>query len=102
MKVVLLQMYWTRESGAGEWWVGAVAEDRAAGQGGNVAALADPYGCGGQWDRLQVAWQGESGWGPTAPEGLQGEHHKFAAKLLVRGVGQAPGVLTRWGRRAAG
>ncbi|GAB4817147.1 hypothetical protein N2152v2_004193 [Parachlorella kessleri] len=51
------QMYWSRESGAGEWWVGAVADDRA-GRGGNATALADPYGCGGQWDRFLVAWQG--------------------------------------------
>lgn len=49
-----VQAYWRTEGGGGAWWVGQVQADRRP--AGDLGVRADPMGCGGLWERFEVAW----------------------------------------------
>lgn len=53
------QAFWAdvEAEGGGRWWAGTIVAD--ARHGSPAEALADPFGCGGLWERFTVEWQGE-------------------------------------------
>lgn len=44
------------DGAGGEWWRGTIVADQR--RGGDFGIATDPLGCGGLWERFEVAWEG--------------------------------------------